>query len=106
MEKYKFSKKDAGPIDQVDAKRWIEKYKAKHKDGIHAYFFGTDIIRKIIDNPEAVGMRIYYAYGDEDKSQMVLIGAREDGTNIWPEGGKDDGGGTVADGGRPCPPYC
>jgi hypothetical protein len=106
MEKYKFSKKDAGPIDQVDAQRWIEKYKAKHKDGIHAYFFGTDIIRKILDHPEAVGMRIYFAYGDGDKSQMVLVGSREDGTNIWPSGGKDDGGGTVADSGRPCPPYC
>jgi hypothetical protein len=103
---YKFSKKDGGPIDQGDAVKWIEKYKAKHKDGIHAYFFGTDIIRKIIDNPEAVGMRIYFAYGDEDKTQMVLIGAREDGSNIWPSLGKDGGGGTVADNGMPCPPYC
>jgi len=106
MEKYKFSKKDGGPIDQGDATRWIEKYKAKNPDGIHAYFFGSDIIRKIIDNPDAVGMRVYYAYGDGDKSQMVLIGAREDGSNIWPTEGKDGGGGTVADNGMPCPPYC
>jgi hypothetical protein len=52
-------------------------------------------------------MRIYFAYGDRDVTQMVLIGAREDGSNIWPDlMGKDGGGGTVADGGKPCPPYC
>jgi len=53
-------------------------------------------------------MRIYLSYGDEDKLQMVLLGAREDGTNIWPtDSGKDDsGGGTVGDTGFPCPPYC
>ena len=108
MEKYKFSKKDGSAIDQVDAKKWIEKYKEKHKDGVHAYFFGEDIIRKIIDNPEAVGMRIYFGYGDKEKIQLVLIGTREDGSNIWPNlTGKDgDGGGTVADAGKPCPPYC
>lgn len=106
---YKFSKKDAGPIDKAKAKQWMKKYEDKHKDGIKSYFFGSDIIRKIIDNPEAVGMRVYFAYGDEDKLQMVLIGAREDGSNIWPTDvtGKDaPTDGTVADGGLPCPPYC
>jgi len=108
MAKYKFSKTDGGPIDQNKAKTWMKKYDDKHPDGIRAYFFGSDIIRKIIDNPEAVGMRIYFSYGDEDKLQTVLIGAREDGTNIWPTGeGKDmPAGGTVADMGLPCPPYC
>lgn len=108
MDKYKFSKTDGGPIDEGDAKKWMKKYKDKHPDGIHAYFFGADIIKKIVDNPEAVGMRIYFAYGETDKTQMVLIGAREDGTNIWPdENGKDSRpGGTVGDNGKPCPPYC
>jgi hypothetical protein len=54
-------------------------------------------------------MRVYFSYGDEDKMQLVLIGAREDGTNIWPSDvGKDGGGtgGTIGDNGMPCPPYC
>ena len=109
MKDYKFSTTHGGPIDHNDAKRWIAKYKEKHKDGIHAYFFGSDIIRKVIDHPEAVGMRIYFGYGDEDKKQVVLIGSREDGSNIWPDGVEKDskaGGGTVADNGIPCPPYC
>lgn len=108
MADYKLSKTAGGAIDPTKAKNWMNKYKDKHTDHIHAYFFGSDIIRKIIDHPEAVGMRIYFSYGDEDKLQMVLIGANEDGDNIWPDNqeGKDGGGGTVADGGTPCPPYC
>lgn len=110
MSNYKFSKQDAGPIDPSKAKKWMKKYEDRHPDGIKAYFFGTDIIRKIIDNEEAVGMRVYFAIGDDDKMQMVLIGAREDGSNIWPDDvGKDGSGGgrgTVGDTGYPCPPYC
>lgn len=103
---YKFSKKDGAPIDGAVAKRWMKKYEDKHKDGIRAYFFGSDIIRKVIDHPEAVGMRVYFSYGEDDKLQVVLLGAREDGSNIWPDNGKDGGGGTAADNGMPCPPYC
>jgi hypothetical protein len=109
MAKYKFSKTDGASIDQTKAKQWMKKYEDKHPDGIRAYFFGSDLINKIITHPDAVGMRIYFSYGDEEKMQMVLIGAREDGTNIWPtEAGKDMpvGGGTIGDNGLPCPPYC
>lgn len=108
MSKYKFSKNVGGPIDQNKAKHWMKKYQDKHPDGTRAYFFGTDIIQKIVSHPEAVGMRVYFSYGDEDNLQLVLIGAREDGTNIWPDdSGKDmPAGGTVADLGLPCPPYC
>lgn len=109
MAKYKFSKTDGAPIDPNKAKQWMKKYEDKHPGGIKAYFFGTDLINKIVTHPEAVGMRIYFSYGDEDKMQVVLIGTREDGTNIWPNGSEKDGdggGGTVGDSGVPCPPYC
>ncbi|MFZ6008981.1 MAG: hypothetical protein ACOYXT_01440 [Bacteroidota bacterium] len=108
MQKYKLSKDVGGPIDKNKAKHWMKKFEDKHKDGVRAYFYGSDIIRKIIDHPEAVGMRIYFAYGDEDKFQTVLIGAREDGSNIWPEDTGKDGGNNavVADTAFPCPPYC
>jgi hypothetical protein len=106
MAKYKFSKTDASAIDPTKAKQWMKKYEDKHPGAIRAYFFGADLINKIVNHPEAVGMRVYFSYGDEDNLQMVLIGAREDGTNIWPDDGKDTGGGTVGDMGLPCPPYC
>lgn len=107
MGNYKFSKKDGGPIDSAKAKHWMKKWEDKHPDGIRAYFFGKDLIEKIVNHPEAVGMRVYFGIGDEDKTQIVLIGAREDGSNIWPQGEKGDPtGGTVGDNGLACPPYC
>lgn len=107
MKDFKFSKKLGGPIDAGVAKKWMEKYQECHKEKncVHAYFFGSDLIRKIIDHPEAVGMRVYFGYGDEDKKQVILIGTREDGSNIWPNGGKDGSSGTVGDQGYPSPPY-
>jgi hypothetical protein len=108
MAKYKFSKNDGSAIDPNKAKQWMKKYEDKHPNSVRGYFFGTDLIQKILAHPEAVGMRVYLTYGDEEKLQMVLIGAREDGTSIWPtDVGKDGaGGGTVGDMGIPCPPYC
>jgi hypothetical protein len=103
--KHKFSKKDGGPIDQGEAKRWIDTYKKYHKGEVHAYYFGEDIIRKIIDQDEAEGMRVYLGYSDEGNLQMVLIGTRADGSNIWPTEGKDGWQGTVGDQGYPSPPY-
>lgn len=114
MSKYKFKKTDGGAIDANKGKEWIKKWDDKHKGAVRAYFFGTDIIESILHQEGAVGMRIYLGYGDEkdpatgqDRVQMVLVGAREDGSNIWPDAvGKDKPGGTVADNGYPCPPYC
>lgn len=114
MSKYKFSKKVGKEIVDSEATNWIDLYKKKHKDGIHAYFFGSDIIHKILKHPEAVGLRVYLGYSvDEEtkkeKLQMVLIGAREDGSSIWSDsslGSPGDGHGSVGDGGAPCPPYC
>ena len=111
MEKYKFKKADGGPISKSDAEKWIDRYKKKHPDGPWAFFFGDDIIQAVIGDKEAVGMRVYLGYKEhegQDQLQMVLIGAREDGSNIWPNSsGKDGGsGGMVGDNGMSCPPYC
>lgn len=108
MNHYKFKKSDGGPISKRDAEGWIGRYKKKHPNGPWAFFFGEDIINKIVDHPEAVGMRIYFGYADDnDKLQLILVGTREDGTNIWPdENGKDSSSCTAGDAGLPCPPYC
>lgn len=110
MAKYKFKKSDGGPISKSDAEKWIERYKKKHPDGPWAFFFGDDIINAVIRDPEAVGMRVYLGYKEQDgkeQLQMLLIGAREDGSNIWPNAeGKDGSNRLVGDQGMSCPPYC
>lgn len=111
---YTFRKTDGSAMDPNKGKEWIQKYSDAHPGEIRAYFFGADIIQTILAQGDAVGLRIYLGYGDEkdsatgqDKMQMVLVGARADGSNIWPDAvGKDNSGGVVADTGTPCPPYC
>jgi len=108
MAKYKLSKTVGNTINSDQGKEWIQRWSDKHKDGIKAYFYGADILNSIINQEGAVGMRIYFGYGDDDQIQLVLVGTREDGTNIWPEGtsaARMSSPGAV-DNGSPCPPYC
>lgn len=107
---YKFSPADGAPIEKVKADKWIKKYKDKHpgKDEIIARFFGKDIVQKILDQKDCVGIRIYSAIGDENENQQLIVGAREDGSNIWPKDAQlltaEDA--IIADASKPCPPYC
>ena len=111
--KYKFKKSHGGPINTDDARKWIKRYKEKHPDGPWAFFYGEEIIKKILDQPGSVGMRIYFSENDEGKVQLVLVGADEDGQDILPQESSSakstllkDSGGVAGDNGYPCPPYC
>lgn len=110
---------DGKPIGNDKVERMLKKYNDHHKDPeeIRAEFFGRDVIEEILKQKDCVGIRVYYAYADsatngdlKKEKRLLLVGAREDGSNIWAinSGGKDGngGGGTVADEGKPCPPYC
>lgn len=109
---YKLSPDVGKPITKATANKWIENYHEKHpkKDAIRARFFGSDIINQILEQDKCVGIRIYYATNDEGEKQLLLVGAREDGSNIWPD---DDASvvdasasGLIVDASSPCPPFC
>lgn len=102
---HKFRKSHGGPIEMGEANDWMKRFKDKNPEGPWAFFFGEHIVRKVIDHPEAVGMRVCFGLTKEGKPQIVLLGTREDGSNILPIQGKDGTGGTCADNGLPCPPY-
>jgi hypothetical protein len=104
--KYKLKKNHGAPLGMGDANDWMKRYKDKNPDGPWGFFFGENIVRKVIDHPEAVGMRVYLGLTKDNNLQVLLLGTREDGTNILPTEGKDGGGGTCADESKPCPPYC
>ena len=100
------------PISKKTADKWIKNHEEKHPDkgSIRAHFFGSDIINQVLAQDKCVGMRIYYATNDEGVKQLLLVGAREDGTNIWPDGdsdGDDDAAeGLIVDASTTCPPFC
>ena len=107
---HKYSKTDGSPIDRISANFQMKKFKDKYpeKGVVVARFIGSDLIRKVIDHHEAVGLRVYFGDDDRDQMEIFFVGVREDGSNIWPDTPGKDGtsGGTIADGTMPCPPYC
>jgi hypothetical protein len=101
------------PISKKTANKWLKNHEEKHpaKDSIRAHFFGSDIINQVLAQAGCVGMRIYYATNDEGVKQLLLVGAREDGSNIWPdenshEDGENATSGLIVDASTTCPPFC
>lgn len=98
---------DGQAIGKAQAKAWIDAYKKNHPNQVWAQFYGSDHLYAILKQSDCVGIRIYSTHGDGDKNQLVLVGARADGTNIWPKGDDpDDGSMIILDFGPPCPPFC
>jgi hypothetical protein len=93
------------PADQ--GKEWIKRYQDKNPDAVKAIFYGSEILGKILAQQDCVGIRIYNAIGDDGIENFVLVGAKENGNNIWPSASDDSTpDGIVGDRGYPCPPAC
>lgn len=86
-----------------------------------AEFFGINRINKLLGRKDCVGIRIYYGKTHEDrdgnlvddgagdlKSRLVIVGVREDGTDIFedPTGQKGPGDGDALGDGHDCPQHC
>jgi hypothetical protein len=96
-----------GSITTAQAKKWIQNYKDKNPGDIECYFYGSDIINEILNQNGCVGLRILFALDDAGTKQMILVGGKENGNNIWPSSSKDSTpDGIVGDNGWPCPPGC
>ena len=97
-----------GSLPGDQAKKWIENFKIKNPpEEIEAHFFGSDIILGILAQTGCVGIRIHYALDDSGAKQLILVGAYENGNNIWPSAQPDSNqAGIMADGSWPCPPFC
>ena len=93
------------PADQ--GKAWIKKFQDEKRGSIKAVFYGSNILEAILAQKDCVGIRIYNAVDDNGISTFVLVGAKENGNNIWvsthPDGTPN---GILGDWGSPCPPGC
>jgi hypothetical protein len=93
-----FTGDEGEEISLVTASEWTANYRTENPGEIKAYFYGNIILQAILDQEEAVGMRIYYAIDDNGVKQMVLVGVDSNGNDLT--------SGIVADRGAPCPTYC
>lgn len=67
-------------------------------EDVRAGFFGKTTLLNILEQPDCVGIRIYYGLSDEDIPQMVLVGADSDERDLVD--------GVLAERASPCPPVC
>ena len=107
---YTFSGNEGGPIDQDTMNKWMTNYQAQQestfpgKTVIKAHFYGSEKIKQLLDEKDAVGIRVYYGVDSDKNDILMLIAARADGSDIMPN--SDGGGAVILDDSRICPPYC
>lgn len=110
MANHKYTGNEGAPIEKETAERWMKNYEKKKPNKIKGHFYGKDQIKKLIDNPESKGIRVYYAKDDFGGDRLVLVGVAEDGTVLWPgtavTGARAGSTYIALDYSQPCPPYC
>ncbi|MEQ8243776.1 hypothetical protein [Fulvivirga sp.] len=101
-----FNGREGSPISLDVAKSWTKKYRDANKGKTRAIFYGKEKLQELLNEPGAMGIRIYFAVDDSGDNSLVLVSATEDQNNILPTNEGKDGGGTILDNGKPCPPDC
>jgi hypothetical protein len=81
------------------AQELTKNYRAQHPEAkILGEYFGSDAVRKILDQNGCVGLRIYYGSKSNGTPAMIIVGV--DGNNA------DISMGLLSENGFPCPPLC
>ena len=75
----------------------IQNFVVTHPTAIKAHSFDKSLLLELLESPETVGMRIYYAY-ENGAPCLVLVAMDSDGNDLADN--------PVIERGKPCPPYC
>lgn len=66
--------REGGPIDLKTAAEWTKNYRQRNPDETISHFFGRNVLKEILDKPECMGIRIYYANSEKlGIFQLILI---------------------------------
>ena len=101
-----FNGREGNPITLDVAKSWAKNYRDANKGKTKAIFYGKEKLQALLDEPGAMGIRIYFAVDDSGDNKLVLVSAAEDQNNILPKEAVEGGGSMLLDDGKPCPPDC
>jgi hypothetical protein len=86
-------------ISLAAAQELTKNFRAQHPESkILGEYFGRDAIRKILDQNECVGLRIYYGSKTDGTQAMVMVGVDANNTDL--------SFGLLGENGFPCPPLC
>ncbi|WP_139925108.1 hypothetical protein [Hymenobacter sp. DG01] len=80
-----FDPKAGNPIPEAQAAEHAKKYKKKYKDNTSSNYCAEEPIRKLLDQPDCVGIRMYRALNpDDDRHSIILVGVNEQGYDLLP----------------------
>jgi hypothetical protein len=89
---------DRHRIDLARAVQMVTRAREAKLLPVHGWRFDAPIVREILDQKGAAGIRMYMAVGDDGGPTLVLVGTDEEGNDMAQ--------GTIAENAWPCPPYC
>ena len=90
---------EGGFIPLGEAAAWTANFRQSSGGGTKAHLFGKHKIRELIDHPDCVAIRAYYAIDFNGDRQLVLIGVDADEKDIVATG-------VALDQSYPCPSHC
>jgi hypothetical protein len=93
-----FTGKEGEEFPLNTAADWTANYRQKNPNGVHAHFFGREIIERILAQSDCMGIRCYYALDENGDQQMIIVGADSNENDLY--------NGIIAERSRVCPPYC
>ena len=60
-DKFPITGTEGSAINIIVAAEWTANHRSRHKRGLVSHFFGEEIINQILQQPDCMGIRIYYA---------------------------------------------
>ena len=86
-------------ISPEEASRYTARYRATHSDdSIIGLYYSRQFIESVLDQPDCIGIRLYFGENSDDQTQLIITGVNKDGDDI--------SSGIIGELGLPCPPYC
>jgi hypothetical protein len=81
------------------ASQWTANFRATvPSNATIATFYGKNAIQAILNQPDCVGIRIYYGLDGNNKKHLILVGADDSGNDLYE--------GLIAERGVECPTDC
>ena len=93
-----FNGSEGEQISLQEAQNLTFNHQKNNPNSTIATFIGKNLIHKILDQKECMGIRIYYGQENDGEKRLVLVGAKADENDITE--------GVIADRGGNCPPFC
>jgi hypothetical protein len=86
-------------IGLQDAAKLTANYRqTSEKDALLASYFSKSALQKVLDQPNCIGIRIYYALSNDGKQEFVISGVNSEENDLY--------NGELLEYGVGCPPNC